>query len=88
MDKQRVVVLVMLDLSAAFDTIDHQVLLHGLSHDLGITGMAQRWFQSYLEERTQSVTINNVRSNPQTLRFGVPKGWSWGQRCFRCMVLP
>ena len=57
MDRQRVVVLVLLDLSVAFDTIDHRVLLHRLSHDLGVAGTALRWFQPYLEDRTQSVTI-------------------------------
>lgn len=88
MDKQHVVVLVMLDLSAAFDTIDHQVLLHRLSHDLGITGTALHWFQSYLEDRTQSVTIKGTRSPPQTLRFGVPQGSVLGPQVFSVYAAP
>ena len=51
MDRQRIVVLVLLELSAAFDTTDHQVLLHRLSHDLAVAGTDLRWFQSYLEDR-------------------------------------
>ena len=65
MDRQRIVVLVLLDLSAAFDIIDHRVLLHRLCHDLGVTGTGLRWFQSYLEDRMQSVTIPNTRSAPR-----------------------
>ncbi len=88
MDNQRVVVLVMLDLSAAFDTIDHQVLLHRLSHDMGITGTALHWFESYLEDRTQSVTIKGTRSKPQTLRFGVPQGSVLGPKLFLVYGVP
>ena len=65
MDGQRLVELVLFDLLAGFDTIDHWVLLHRHSHDLGVVGTALRWFQSYLEDRTQSVTIQNRRSAPR-----------------------
>ena len=81
MDRQRIVVLVLLDLSAAFNTIDHRVLLHRLSHDLGVAGTALRWFQSYLEDRKQSVTIQNALPAPRDLRFVCPMAQCWGPRC-------
>ena len=53
----------MIDLSAAFDTIDHGILLTRLQQRYGIDGVALRWMRSYLSERTQSVVINRVSSN-------------------------
>ena len=88
MDRQRVVVLVLLDLSAAFDTIDHRVLLHRLSRDLGVAGTALRWFQSYLEDRTQSVSIQNACSAPRDLCFGVPQGSVLGPQLFSVYSAP
>ena len=58
MDKQRVTLLVLLDLSAAFDTIDHQVLLKRLESSFRITGKALRWFASYLTERSQRIVFD------------------------------
>ena len=63
----------MLDLSAAFDTVDHSRLLHTLHH-LGISGTALCWFKSYLSARSQVVGVNGTKSVAATLDCGVPQG--------------
>ena len=74
MDKQCVSLLVLLDLSAAFDTVDHHVLLTILERKYGVTGTVLDWFRSYLSGRTQCVSIDGVKSDPQSLKYGVPQG--------------
>ena len=64
--------LLLLDLSAAFDTVDHQRLLKRLACTFGVTGSALGWFQSYLSGRTQSVNALGVTSLPHPFSFGVP----------------
>ncbi len=72
----RLLVLVLLDLSAVFGTIDHDVLLQRLSDKLllEISVSALAWFESYIQGRTQSVTIGDSSSSSQALRYGVPQG--------------
>ena len=65
---------VFLDLSAAFDTIDHAILLDRLYYDYGIRGTALKWMKSYLTKRYQTVHINQLKSDAHELRFGVPQG--------------
>ena len=60
-------------LSAAFDTIDHAILLR-LEHVFGIHDTALHWFSSYLTNRTQTVTVNNCSSAPVTISCGIPQG--------------
>ena len=69
-----IVILVLLDLSAAFDTIDHGVLLEKLDKDYNIKDNAQKWFKSYLENRSFSVKVKNISSSFLSLMFGVPQG--------------
>ena len=71
MDGQQVVLLILLDLSAAFDTIDHHILLKCLSSRFGISGQALEWFQSYLYHREQSVSVKHTTSDSQELSSGV-----------------
>ena len=73
-DSEGGAILVLLDPSAAFDTIDHQKLLDLLDYSFGIRGGALRWFKSYLQDRTQTVQIGSSTSEPVTLKYGVPQG--------------
>ena len=57
LDQNNVTIMVLLDLSAAFDTIDHQTLLHRLEHHYGVTGKPLTWMASYLNHRYQTVCI-------------------------------
>ena len=77
-------ILLMLDLSAAFDTIDHDILLPRLCNIYGITANALDWFRSYLTGRIQRVVIENAVSGDQELGFGVPQGSVLGPKIY-CM---
>ena len=63
---------VMLDLSAAFDTVDHQILLFKVKHYFGNNGNVLKWLTSYLNNQTSAVVINNICSTKRSLLFGVP----------------
>ena len=72
---------VFLDLSKAFDTIDHQISLHKLEF-YGIRGTPLKWFKSYLSNRKQYVKNNNSDSLQQDITFGVPQGFIIGPLLF------
>ena len=72
---------VFLDLKKAFDTVDHEILLSGLSN-YGIHGNAHQWFKSYLENRTQMCSINGSLSQSCLLSCGVPQGTILGPPLF------
>ena len=74
MDSQSVTLLVLLDLSAAFDTVSHSVLFSALEGQFGISGTVLKWFKSYLDGRRQKVLVENVCSEPNNLASGVPQG--------------
>ena len=63
-----------LDLSAAFDTVDHSKLLRVLQHRIGLGGTALMWFESYLRERTHAVAIRDSTAPSVELQRGVPQG--------------
>ena len=75
-------VLVLLDLSAAFDTIDHELLLKRLSTEFGISHSVAQWFASYLSNRSQRVLVGHSLSVESELRYGVPQGSVLGPLLF------
>jgi hypothetical protein len=82
------VVLILLDLTAAFDVINHDLLLHRMVRRYGITDSVLEWFRSYLSGRVQSVTIDGTQSEPSALADGVPQGSVLGPTCFSLYTAP
>jgi hypothetical protein len=78
----------MLDLSAAFDTIDHPTLLSRLQSTIGLSGKAFEWFSSYISGRKQSIIINGIQSSIWELLFGVPQGSVLGPLLFIIYMSP
>ena len=73
-DEGNVSVLALLDLSSAFDTIDHDILLNRLQTTFGFDGIVLKWFSSYLEDRSQKVKIKSFSSPRMMLKYGVSQG--------------
>ena len=82
------VFLVMLDLSAAFDTVNHAALLERLQHDFGMEGSVLAWLTSYFSGRVQAVNINGCTSEPQPLQTGMPQGSVLGPFSFPQYTAP
>ena len=87
-DEGNICLLGLLDLSSAFDTIDHEILLSRLKITFGIDGVALEWFRSYLSGRTQSVRVSGCSSRPSTLRCGIPQGSILGPLLFILYASP
>ena len=88
LDMKKGVILVLLDLSAAFDTIDHNHLFELLQKRFSIQGTALNWIKSYLENRSFSIHINGKTSSPTVTSFGVPQGSVLGPILFTIYTTP
>ena len=87
-DDGRVTALTLLCLSAAFDTIDHTVLLRRLDDWFGVTEKALDWFRSYLTGRCQRIKLGDCLSSEADLPFGVPQGSVLGPLLFTLYTTP
>ena len=88
MDAGKVTAQTLLDLSAAFDTIDHTILLRRPDDWFGATGKALNWFKSYLTGRCQKIKLGDCLSSKADLKFGVPQGSILGSLLFTLYTTP
>ena len=73
LEKKKKSICIFLDFAKAFDTVNHQILLKKLNY-YGIKGLPLKWFESYLLNRTQCVSIGNIKSDIDMIKCGVPQG--------------
>ena len=85
-DKNIPTVVILLDLSAAFDTVDHKKLLEILENEIGIRGTALNWFKSFITNRTQKVKIGETHSDTIELLYGVAQGSVLGPALFKIYI--
>ena len=88
LDKRSFVFTVALDLQAAFDTLNHEVLLHICEDRFGIRYTAINWLQSHLLGRKQLVLFNDSVSKPAFLDSGEPQGSIFGPMLFSVYLTP
>ena len=88
LDNGSCAILVLLDLSAAFDTIDHGILLRRLEVEVGLQGKVLEWFRSYLTGRSFTVKLGNASSSAASIACGVPQGSILGPLLFSLYMLP
>ena len=87
-DNGNLSLLTLLDLSAAFDIIDHSILLERLQTSFGIDGLPLKWVKFYLSNRYQKVEIDNNLSNVLPILYGVPQGSVLGLLLFSMYIYP
>ena len=88
LDGGKAAMLVLLDLSAAFDTVGVDTLISTLTNYFGVTDLAAKWFQSYMSNIFFKVQINTKSSNWIKLQFGVPRGSVLGPLLFSIHTAP
>lgn len=81
-------ILILLDLSAAFDTVDHSLLINLLETVFGVSDTALKWFKSYLSDRKQFVVMGGCRSEVGVVKSGVPQGSILGPLLFCIYIFP
>jgi hypothetical protein len=88
LDRKQCCALIMLDLSSAFDTVDHQKLINRLFAYYGVKGKVLNWIESYLSGRKQIVKVNSSSSDSKDVKCGVPQGSIMGPLLFTLYVAP
>ena len=88
LDNGNIFIVKFLYLSVAFDTTNHNILLSRLEHVFGIHGTALQWFSSYRSNRTKTVSINNLKSDPAPVPYGMPQGSVLGLFCLSSIPHP
>ena len=87
-DNNKCVILASLDLSAAFDTVDHSTFVYRLKNLYGVSDISLRWFTSYLANRSYKVCVNGSLSTSHSLISGVPQGSVLGARFYTMYTYP
>ena len=88
MERKEVTAVIVQDMSAAFDTVDHDLLLDILHNRYGIMDTALQWYQSYLRPSGMKVHINDAYSSIRTLNYSVPRGSASGANLFTAYYAP
>ena len=88
LDAGRSTVFLLLDLSAAFDTIDHNILLHRLQFWFGFSSTALNLLSLFLSGRSQIVFTSKLKSQPNLLEYGIPQGSELGRLLYSLYTTP
>ena len=87
-DDNKCVVLLLLDMSSAFDIVDHRLILDRLCSSFGLRGQVLKWFESYLHIRKPFVMIDGLKPDDKDLQFSVPQGSVLGPTLYSLYISP